>query len=91
MYVVKESFAPYLMRVVVIDESIREEAERQYNYARQRFINCLESDVWRGHPPLTAHSFPAPWVVKAWELTDAEESMKDAAPVDVQEDVRMAG
>lgn len=91
VYVVQESFAPYLVRVVVLDESIREEIERRYNYARQRFIDCLASDKWRGHPPITAHSFPAPWVVKAWEVTEAEESMKQPEQSEQSENVYMAG
>lgn len=89
VYIVQENFAPYLMRVVVIDDSIRDEIERRYEYARQRFINCLETDEWRGHPPLVGHSFPAPWVVKDWEVTDAEEQMRQED--EPKENLTMAG
>jgi len=88
-YIVQESFAPYLMRVVVIDRSFREEIERRYEYARQRFINCLNTDEWRGHPPVVCHSYPAPWVVSSWEITDAEEEMKQES--EPAQDLSMAG
>ena len=75
IFVVQESFEPYLMQIIVIEECFSDEINRRYEIARDRFINCLNSDTWRGYPNKTAHSYPPPWVIKNWEALDMNEKL----------------
>lgn len=67
IFVVQQTFAPYLVKLFVIDESIMEETVNRYDQGRMRYINCLKTGIWRGHPPYTHHSYPPAWVAQRWE------------------------
>jgi hypothetical protein len=68
IYVVQRTVEPYLVKVIVQDKSFADEIKMRYETARQRFMHCTKTGIWRGEPPYTKHSCPPPWILAKWEM-----------------------
>lgn len=91
IFVVQRTKEPFLIRVIEIDQSCRDEMQRRYEWGRKKFINCLKTGVFAGEFPRTFQSSPPPWVVQRWEAQEMNQHMLDqeaaaksaAAPLDL--------
>ena len=72
IFVVQQTFEPYLTKIIKIDESFRDEVTERYGLAKRRFVNGLKTGTWRGVSPYTTHSCPPPWILNKFE-TDVGE------------------
>lgn len=96
VFVVQQTFAPYLVKIIQIDESFRDDVTGRYDLAKRKFVNCLKTGVWRGHPPYTGHSAPPPWITNKWVNDSLEHDMvvhreQEEQKADAAPDVTMAG
>lgn len=97
-FVVQRTVEPYLLEIVVIDDSFMEDVSNRYKLAEKKFAKCLRSGAWEGASKYTIHSCPPPWILGDWEADTLNEKLKDQRDEDEQKepeappaDVRMAG
>lgn len=88
LFVVQQSVEPYDVAFVMIDKTYHAEAQRQYDIARVRFIECTKTGIWPGVPAKTIHACPPPWKLADWELRDLDEKnrVQALAQAPVEED-----
>lgn len=94
VFVVQQTFEPYYVKVIKIDESFRDSVTERYEMATRRFINCLKTGIWRGVPPYMSHSYPPTWIMQKWELDAMNRDIADQADKSTEQpkqDVTMAG
>jgi len=99
IWVVQRTVAPYQIRIIKIDESLREEVDETYLMASKRFANCLKTGKWRGQVPKTFHTYPPKYILDKWELRklnleiqEKEEADKAKAPAaQMPDDITIAG
>lgn len=72
-FVVQQTVDPFFVQIVVIDESFMGEVRKRYDIAKNRFVNCLRTGIWRGVSPYTIHACPPPWVLNRWEMDELNE------------------
>ena len=80
-FILQRTVEPYLVYIIVIDESFMEAVRDRYDQSVRRFVSCLKTDVWRGAPPYTIHACPPPWILNRWEeaaLNDEYEARRIA-------------
>lgn len=75
-FVLQRTVEPFLVEIVVIDESYMDEVRKRYHLAQLKFTNCLKTDVWRGASPYTIHACPPPWVLSRWEMDELNEEQR---------------
>ncbi len=89
VFVVQQTFEPYLVDVFTLDESFSEETQARYDLGRLRLINCLRTGVWRGRTPYLKHSYPPAYILSKWEMDDTERQI--AQKHEQELNVTMAG
>lgn len=67
LFVVQQTFEPYLVDIFMIDDGWRDAVTGRYERAYQKFVNCTKTGIWRGRSPYTKHSYPPAWVEQRWE------------------------
>lgn len=84
-FVLQRTVEPFLVEIVVIDESYMEEVRKRYDLAQRRFANCLKTGIWRGASPYTIHACPPPWILNRWEMDELNEESEARRKADEQQ------
>lgn len=66
-FIVQMTKKPFLVYVIVIDESCADEVNARYETAQKKFVQCLKTGVWRGAPGCAIHAYPPTWILSNWE------------------------
>lgn len=97
IFVVQRTAAPYDVMVFCPDDSYGDQYHGRYELARKKFIGCLKTGIWRGHPPYTVYSCPPPYILTDWEIQELdakdleEREAAISAPKQQPIDIMMAG
>ncbi len=95
VFVVQQTFAPFSIKIIKIDETYRDDVTEQYELSKRIFTHCLKSGYWPDVPPYLYHSCPPPWVVNKWLNNTLERDMIQHRQGEEQKahavDVTMAG
>ncbi len=75
-FVLQRTVEPFLVEIVVIDDSYMEEVRKRYDVSQRRFQNCLKTGVWRGASPYTIHACPPSWILNKWEMDELNEEQR---------------
>lgn len=69
-FILQRTVEPFLVEIVVIDESYIQEVRGRYDLAQRKFTNCLKTGVWNGASRYTIHACPPPWILNRWEMDE---------------------
>ena len=90
-FIVQRSVDPFIVAVVVIDESYLDMVSDRYKVAETKFVECLKTGKWAGGSRFTQHSCPPPWIVNKWESDALNLELEQEAQKQDKPDTYMAG